>query len=710
MFVPRNQRTAAAQFLGEPVYLRHTTLSHMSGGTMASGDVWSVLEDCVKTINANTAQPEKFLSLQDGVAADFTSLTKTLYDLNKAHEPAGFTGSALAQLVVENFDEEQIWQELELQNGAVLTHFKNAIDEALSDETLTLLVQEEEEEEESGHEEDGAIDDEDVDEEEEEEDEEEEETPRQSKKMPSEDYSDEDSDLDFDVDALEKREKRKKEVGKKGSKTKVVPSEVDDKFFKLSEMETFLDDMDKREGKEDEGDVDYFQDLPSGEDDELDFDQMVSSKKKKKTTAKSSRNLKYKDFFDAVDGEPAKTDERSDGEDESQEEGEEEMDDEDDYEGEEEGDDEDEDRSRLKAPQKKVTFNFSGDDDSEGEDMEDIFGGKAPSSAKSESKSSFEKRQEKMSAKIADLEKAALAEKPWQLTGEVTAQSRPENSMLEEHVEFEQASRMAPAVTEETTLQLEDIIKQRIKDQVFDDVVRKEKPKEEVFEYKKRLTLDHEKSKQSLAEIYEQEYLKQNQQKTEEEENPSHVEIQKLMDTLFIKLDALSNFHFTPKPPVPEVKVVSNLPSIVMEEVAPVGTSDATLLAPQEVKEKNKAGDVLGATEKTSTDKKRERRHKKKVKRLKIREKEQRQKLKEASKAGENKKPSKAEVTETLKKLTKGGKATILKDEGKDKALRSSQAFFTQLQDQVKSQIKGAKDQSSKKKKQKQLSVTKLKL
>lgn len=47
-----------------------------------------------------------------------------------------------------------------------------------------------------------------------------------------------------------------------------------------------------------------------------------------------------------------------------------------------------------------------------------------------------------MSTKIEELEKAALAEKPWQLSGEVTAQTRPENSMLEEDVEFEQASRM----------------------------------------------------------------------------------------------------------------------------------------------------------------------------------------------------------------------------------------------------------------------------
>ncbi|XP_005937259.1 U3 small nucleolar ribonucleoprotein protein MPP10 [Haplochromis burtoni] len=678
---------------------------------MASGDVFGVLEECVKKINANTAQPENFLSLQDEVATDFTSITKTLYDLHKAQEPGHYTGSPLAQLVVENFDEEQIWQELELQNKAVLKHFKNAIDEALADETLTVL--EEEEQEESGQEEEGASADDDDDEEEEEE-EQELEPPRRTKKMAVEedDNTEDDSDLDFDVDALEKKEKQKKDTGRKASKAKVVPSEVDDKFFKLSEMEAFLDDMDKREGKEDEDDVDYFRDLPSDEDDDLDLEQIISTKKQKKNTVKSSRNLKYKDFFDAVDSEPAKTDDPSDGEDdsvdESQEEGEEVIDD--DYDGEEEGDDEEEERGQSRSSHKKVTFNLSDDEDSEGEDVEDILGGKAKGSAKSEAKSSFEKRQEKMSQKIEELEKAALAEKPWQLSGEVTAQTRPENSMLEEDVAFEQTSRTAPAITEETTLQLEDIIKQRIKDQAFDDVVRKEKPKEEVFEYKKRLTLDHEKSKQSLAEIYEQEYLKQNQQKTEEEENPAHVEIQKLMDTLFLKLDALSNFHFTPKPPVPEVKVVSNLPSITMEEVAPVSTSDATLLAPEEIKEKNKAGDLLGATEKTSTDKKRERRNKKKVKRLKIKEKEKKQKLKEANKTEENKKPSKAQVTETLKKVTKGGKATILKDEGKDKALRSSQAFFSQLQDQVKSQIKSAKDQPSKKKKNKEVSVSKLKL
>ena len=54
-------------------------------------------------------------------------------------------------------------------------------------------------------------------------------------------------------------------------------------------------------------------------------------------------------------------------------------------------------------------------------------------------------------------------------------------------------------------------------------------------EFKKRVTLDQEKSKMSLGEIYEQEYIKQTQQEAEEEkEDPLHTEIKESMDALFI--------------------------------------------------------------------------------------------------------------------------------------------------------------------------------
>uniref|UniRef100_A0A9J8CRH4 U3 small nucleolar ribonucleoprotein protein MPP10 n=1 Tax=Cyprinus carpio carpio TaxID=630221 RepID=A0A9J8CRH4_CYPCA len=644
---------------------------------MASGD-GSTLESCLQLLNSDTAHPELFLSVQDALATDFRSLTKTLYDLHKAHEPADCKGSPLEQLVIENFDEEQIWQELELQNDALLTHFEEAVEQAVTDDTITFFKDTEEEEEEEEDVDNGEIanslEEESAEEDEDDDDDKDKEEETKQRLKPSagnedDDFSGEDSDLDFDVDKFEEKNKQKQSTAKLSkSRSHRTPSEVDDRFFKLSEMEAFLDDMDKREGNESvEEDIDYFQNLPSDDDEELTFDKPVALTKQKKK--KSSRDMKYKDFFAPVDAKPVEMDPESNDDYEGEEDDDNELEEDEDDMNEEDFDmEEDDTGDGARNALRKVTFDLpdddDDDDDSEGEDVEDILGGKAKNVPKPESKSSFEKRQEKMAKKIEELETAALSEKPWQLTGEVSAQTRPENSMLEEDIAFDQASRMAPAITEETTLQLEEIIKQRIKDQ----------------------------------------------EKKVEEENPAHVEIQKLMDTLFLKLDALSNFHFTPKPHVPEVKVVSNLPSITMEEVAPVNASDATLLAPEEIKEKNKAGDVLGATEKTTTDKKRERRKKKKLKRLKIQEREKRQKVKEAMKGGDEKKKSKAEVEQTLKKLTKGGKAKILTNDGMDKALRSSQAFFSQLQDQVKSQIKGSKNQTAKKKKQKEISVSKLKL
>lgn len=56
-------------------------------------------------------------------------------------------------------------------------------------------------------------------------------------------------------------------------------------------------------------------------------------------------------------------------------------------------------------------------------------------------KSSLERRRVKLEAQISKLEEEALAEKPWQLKGEVTSATRPQNSLLEETVEFEMVTR-----------------------------------------------------------------------------------------------------------------------------------------------------------------------------------------------------------------------------------------------------------------------------
>ncbi|KAK4821570.1 hypothetical protein QYF61_023477 [Mycteria americana] len=640
-------------------------------------------------------------SVQDGLAADFRALTKTLYDLNKALGSNIVRGGPLKELVIENFDEEQIWQQLELQNNAVLDFFKKSIARDAEDEDLCLFSDQEEDgsdaETSSDKELEGNIMEAETEQKNVYTKDKTKAKEKQSKLRESimQKYSDEDSDIDFDIEALEQQTKTAKETTLKKMGRKSI---VDDKFFKLAEMEAFLEHAEK-ENREEEEDINYFEDILSDDEEE-------ESEEAKVKPIKSSRDLTYKDFFDPVDDNDDLV--ANDVEDDQEEEADSAIEEEN-----EESMSEVEDMNemmmenmRSKEASKKVTFSLP--DDSETEDVTDMQLEKGIDP--SEIKSSFEKRQEKMSKKIKSLEEELLEEKPWQLKGEVTGQKRPENSLLEETVLFDHAVRMAPVITEETTFQLEDIIKQRILDEAWDDVVPKEKPKEEAFEYKKRITLDHEKSKLSLAEIYEQEYMKLHQQKTEEEENPEHKEIQEMMDSLFLKLDALCNFHFTPKPPVPEVKIVSNLPAISMEEVAPVAVSDAALLAPEEIKEKNKAGDVKTDAEKTPTDKKRERRKKKLRKRMKLREKEKRQKLLEKMKPEQGTKLSKKAAAAKLKKLTKEGKASLLKDEGKDKVLKSSQAFFSQLQDQVKMQIKDANKLKKKQKQQKSLSVHKLKL
>lgn len=56
--------------------------------------------------------------------------------------------------------------------------------------------------------------------------------------------------------------------------------------------------------------------------------------------------------------------------------------------------------------------------------------------------SKFERDQLKMRSQIAKLEAENLKEKSWQLQGETLATARPENALLEEHVDFLQTAKL----------------------------------------------------------------------------------------------------------------------------------------------------------------------------------------------------------------------------------------------------------------------------
>ena len=502
----------------------------------------------------------------------------------------------LPELVVEDMDVEQLWQQLELRNNAIFSGLitKTAKLLSLREQKLEVHLKEDEDEENQK--------DETLSGEEEEDEENLDEDDNELRQMEEDDGNEESGEEEEeDEDLFQEKVKRKQRPKRK--------SVVDDKFFKLDEMESFLEAEEAKEerkqkgklhAKDDDG-INYFTEDLGDEGEDSD---------------EEDSNPAYKDFFEEDDDEAEEDQNKNkklnkkhakdhfannDNEmeaDEAEEDAEAEQYDNEDLEEDEQEEIENEENSM------QVASEDDSDSDEEAKKKGD------------EPQSSFELRQTRLEQRIREYEAEVLGDKPWQLKGEIQATSRPQNSLLEEVLEFESTVRPAPVITEETTRCLEDIIRQRIKDQAWDDVERIVKPVKTPQEYRKQLVLDQEKSKESLAHIYEKQYqnelekLNPNRDPNDPEEPKEHQEIRKLMRDLFVKLDALSNFHFTPKPVAPEPKIITNTPAVAMEEVAPVAFSDAKLLAPEEVFRGPKH-ELVGKTERTKTDKNRAVRKKK---------------------------------------------------------------------------------------------------
>ncbi|GAV09032.1 hypothetical protein RvY_18636 [Ramazzottius varieornatus] len=547
------------------------------------------LASVVQTYKALTSQPADFLSKDPSRATHFKSISKCIFDSVRKLSDVPHSSDLQELLTSSEFDDEQIWQQLELDNKLNVHSVVKKVADLLVNGTSDFFGVSSDNH--SSNIAEGKISEDDEhnfgelhtdDEANELEDEDEDEDEGLFSGKPSQlDDNEMDEGEEEDEDVEEEEEVMNFQPRKNGPK-----SQLDDDFFKLSDMNDFLLESEKAEARN--GMVSSGVDLFAA-DDEEDGD--------------GEGQERYEDFFDPPE---------------------------------------------------------VGNDKTKG------------NSARFEEKSTFEKRQEKLKEKIQGLEEQAISSQPWQLGGEVSAVKRPENSLLEEFLQFEHVTRQAPVITEEVTLKLEDLIIQRIRNKAFDDVERKAKAKEiDPYEYKKKLVLEEAKSKQSLSQIYEQEYLKNVTKTNEEEEKEEHRKIRTAMNNLLVKLDALSNFHFVPKPVAPDIKIINNLPTIVVEDVQPSAVSTSQLLAPEEVQPKKKQ-ELKGATEASETDKNRSRRKKK------LRQK------------------AMANHTKTKQTVALEGQQKVEKMKKKG---GSSGAFFEKLQDTVRAEQTAKDDKLSKKRK-----------
>ncbi|KAF8706478.1 hypothetical protein HU200_030752 [Digitaria exilis] len=495
------------------------------------------------------ADPSHFLSPSADLVTAARAASQHIYSSLVPLSPAQPPSTLLTDPA---FDAEQIWSQIELLARPLLPHLRRQLRRleqqppSQPQATLPLPVEKPADSEEE-EEEDGQG--------------------SELDELKELEETDDEEELSDDEEDEEEEEEELDQRAHKG---------LEDQFLKIGEMAEFLDKGDEEEyggganrGEEkkatknwmaesdDEGDEDRDEegdeDLEDFEDDDEDGE------------GEDGGGIMYKDFFEKSHNRPAK---KRDGS-----------------------------TKKVQFKEDTHTMELDGSENDDGNVEEE------------QGLSTHEKEQLKARAKIEQMEKAALESSAWTMQGEVTASSRPINSALEVDLDFEHNVRPAPVITEEVTASLEDMIKKRIAEGHFDDVEKPSLlPSKAPKEHKE---LDESKSKKGLAELYEDDYA----QKAGIAPAPLAIsdELKQQANTLFkricLKLDALSHFHFAPKPVIEDMSVQANVPALAMEEIAPVAVSDAAMLAPEEVFEGK--GDVKEEGELTQAERKRRRANKK---------------------------------------------------------------------------------------------------
>ncbi|WFD24258.1 U3 snoRNP protein [Malassezia equina] len=385
--------------------------------------------------------------------------------------------------------------------------------------------------------------------------------------------------------------------------------------------------------------------------------------------------------------------EEEDEEDEEEEEDEEDEDEEDEEEEEEEKDgeveeDEDEEADHLEdeddaEEEEEVEEDITVDDDEDQDNdaqadatarrvAQDLFADEEP--APTSQLSSHERRLAELSEAIAQYEDENVREKDWTLMGEASSRERPANSLLQEDLEFERTAKAAPIQTQEHTESIDAMIRRRILDRQYDDVVRQRDVEALPFSSSNLLELSDAKSAKSLAELYEDEYqaARGSDAPSESEARLDHdrASLAADMEAFFSTLDALSNAHYTPKAPKATIQTISNTPALHMESALPTTLSTGTMLAPEEVYETPaQAPALVGARSEQSHAEKQRLHHQRRHAKRQRRERRQRAEATlERSSGAPRRGHAQAEKDQALKSLVGNKGVTVV---GKDSKRRS---------------------------------------
>ena len=323
--------------------------------------------------------------------------------------------------------------------------------------------------------------------------------------MNVDDISD-DENIDEEIDKIPpKKEKNSKKIQKKGK----------DNFFSFEDMNKFAE-----EGELEMNDDNLEDNGKKGEDDEEEFD---DDEEIGEAENLDDKEFKYEDFFDSAEGK--KKDEKQ---------------------------------------------NSEVEEDLEDEDIENnIFDieSKLMKNIKEETKEKTKYQNKTLDSEIQEIESKMMAKKNWSMIGEATSKQRPKGSLLENFLDFEVSVKPPPIPTPEYADTIENLIKLRIKDDLYDDPVRK--PQIDMNKKNSHSEMDFEKSKKGLADLYEDDYSKDVLKISSSTEGQAiKNEIEEMCGKLYGIFDKLTNNNFVSGNRNLEMKIITNVPAVQLEEIS----------------------------------------------------------------------------------------------------------------------------------------------
>ena len=200
-------------------------------------------------------------------------------------------------------------------------------------------------------------------------------------------------------------------------------------------------------------------------------------------------------------------------------------------------------------------------------------------------------------SQIKEIEQKMISnKKEWSTRGEILGKERPKDSLLTKAMDFEVGLKAPPIPDREYTDKLEAMIKQRIKDDLFDDPIKKQIINLNENKRANDNELNFDKSKKGLGEIYEEKYL--GNEKTETKADEIKKDCDDLCNKLFDIFKQMTNGSATPygiRGKQENEINITNMPAIQIEEVGNFVSDNKDMIKsgkemfnPNKIRNKNK--------------------------------------------------------------------------------------------------------------------------